>query len=774
MDYGHSLSFGTFLTPQAKRPEEVVALAQLTERAGLDLATFQDHPYQAAFLDTWTLLSWVAAQTDTLRVSPNVLNLPLRQPAVVARAAASLDLLSGGRVELGLGAGAFLDAVAAMGGPRLTPGSAVDALSEAIDVIRGIWDDGERGGVRVAGEHYRVTGAKRGPAPAHDIGIWLGAYKPRMLALTGSKADGWLPSLPYIAPDELGPANRAIDDAATAAGRDPREIRRLLNIQGAFTPNRAGFLQGPPEQWVEELLDLVLEHGFSTFLVMGDDPRMIETFGEEVAPALRGAVERERRAAGVESGAVVRGARALASRREGIDYDALPASLAPNAVEPGDKRYAKVRSSYMRSGSPGLVLEPGGVEDVRAALDYARAQDVPFAVRSGGHGISGRSTNDGGIVIDLGKLDAVEVLDRAGGRIRLGPGARWGDVAQALRPHGLAMSSGDYGDVGVGGLATTGGIGFLARKHGLTIDHVVASEIVLADGSFVRADADNHHELLWAVRGAGGNFGIVTALELEAYELGDVVFSSMAFEASPAMLERWGQVVEAAPRELTSFLNMFTQRGLSVAQLYSVYAGDDAEAAVAALTPLLEVGPLLDQQAQLVPYPAILPRHSEAHTGPRADSAVRSGLLDHVGPEAARSLVELTQAGDAWIVQIRSAGGAVNDVDPLATAYAHRTQNFSVTGGGSSLDRLNARWDADIAPHMNGLYLSFDTDQRPERLHDAFPGETLVRLRRLKGRYDPDNVFNQNFPIPPLTTSGAATAVVAGRTFSLPASKSPL
>ena len=144
-------------------------------------------------------------------------------------------------------------------------------------------------------------------------------------------------------------------------------------------------------------------------------------------------------------------------------------------------------------------------------------------MRSGGHGISGRSTNDGGIVIDVGRLNAIAV---DGDRVRLGPGARWGEVAQALAPHGLGMSSGDYGDVGVGGLATAGGIGFLARKHGLTIDHVTGAELVLADGSLVRADDD----LLWAVRGAGGNFGIVTAFELEAYPVGNVVFSTMAFD----------------------------------------------------------------------------------------------------------------------------------------------------------------------------------------------------------------------------------------------------
>src|ERR671923_1256648 len=139
MDYGHDLQFGTFITPQNRRPQDVVALAQISEQVGLDLVTFQDHPYQPAFLDTWTLLSWVAAQTETLRISPNVLNLPLRPPAVVARAAASLDLLSGGRFELGLGAGAFWEAIGAMGGPRRSPREAVDALEEAIKIIRLFW-----------------------------------------------------------------------------------------------------------------------------------------------------------------------------------------------------------------------------------------------------------------------------------------------------------------------------------------------------------------------------------------------------------------------------------------------------------------------------------------------------------------------------------------------------------------------------------------------------------------------------------------------------------
>jgi len=283
-DYGHELQFGTFITPRNERPQDVVALAQLTERAGLDLVTFQDHPYQPAFLDTWTLLSWVAARTERVHVAANVIDLPLRPPAVLARAAASLDLLSGGRLELGLGGGAFWDAIEAMGGPRRTPRETLDALSEAIDVIRAIWDPSARGGVAVDGGHYRVHGAKRGPRPAHDIQIWIGALKPGMLRLIGAKADGWLPSLAYLRDGDLERGNRIIDEAAAEAGREPRAIRRLLNI-------------GPDVATLERLLPFALELGIATFILWSDDPRAIEAFGGELAPAVREAVGRERAAA---------------------------------------------------------------------------------------------------------------------------------------------------------------------------------------------------------------------------------------------------------------------------------------------------------------------------------------------------------------------------------------------------------------------------------------------------------------------------------------------
>lgn len=295
MDYGHNLILGSFLTPTNADPAGVVALARHAEDVGIDLVTFQDHPYQPAFLDAWTLMTYVAASTERVRIAANVHNLPLRPPAVLARAAASLDLLSGGRIELGLGAGAFWDAIEAMGGPRLTPGQAVDALAEGIAVIRSLWDTSTRERLVVEGEHHRLDGAKRGPAPAHDMAIWVGALKPRMLRLVGRQADGWLPSLGYLGSLEaLAAGNATIDAAALAAGRRPQDVRRLLNVGGRFGPPSQDFLQGTPEQWAEQLAVLTLEYGVSAVILASDDPGEIEVFGRDVGAAWRARVAEAR------------------------------------------------------------------------------------------------------------------------------------------------------------------------------------------------------------------------------------------------------------------------------------------------------------------------------------------------------------------------------------------------------------------------------------------------------------------------------------------------
>lgn len=295
-DYGQDLLFGTFVTPMNHPPHHAVEQAVVADRAGLDLVTYQDHPYQPRFHDTYALLGYAAARTERVKLAANVTNLPLRPPAVLARTVASLDILSGGRVELGLGAGGFWDAIEAMGGPRRKPGESIEALAEAMEIIRRIWDTDDRSRLVVDGEHYRVDGAKRGPAPAHDVEIWVGAYKPRILGLVGREADGWVPSLGYLkgGAAELGKMSRIVDDAAAEAGRDPGQVRRLLNINGRFATQSSGFLHGPPDQWAEELAGLALEHGTSGFILASDDASVTQTYAHEVAPAVRELVAAER------------------------------------------------------------------------------------------------------------------------------------------------------------------------------------------------------------------------------------------------------------------------------------------------------------------------------------------------------------------------------------------------------------------------------------------------------------------------------------------------
>jgi alkanesulfonate monooxygenase SsuD/methylene tetrahydromethanopterin reductase-like flavin-dependent oxidoreductase (luciferase family) len=293
-DAGLPPRFGWFLVPEAGDPKGLLEEARLAERAGFDLIGVQDHPYQRRYLDAFTLLAALATATERVGLFPDVANLPLRHPAMLAKAAASLDLLSGGRFELGLGAGAFWDAVAAMGGPRRTPGEAVAAFEEAIAILRLLWSD-ERS-VRFQGAHYRVVGVKPGPVPAHPIGIWVGGFGPRMLALTGRLADGWVPSSPYVPPERLPDAQARIDEAAAAAGRDPAAIRRLYNISGRIGPGGGGFLDGPASQWVEQLLPLVTETGMDTFVLWPSESpaSQLERFAAEVAPALREAVAAHR------------------------------------------------------------------------------------------------------------------------------------------------------------------------------------------------------------------------------------------------------------------------------------------------------------------------------------------------------------------------------------------------------------------------------------------------------------------------------------------------
>ncbi len=286
--YGRQLEFGLFPVPNADELELLRSLARRADELGLDLIGIQDHPYQRRYVETWALIADLIARTERVRFFPDVANLPLRNPAMIAKQAATLDVLSGGRFELGLGAGAFWEAIGAMGGPVRSPREALESLEEAIEIIRLFWS-GERS-IAFEGKHYRVQGLHPGPEPAHPIEIWLGVAKPRSLALLGRAADGWVPSLSWARPELVPPMMEAIDEGARRAGRDPGEIRRLFNVSGKIVDGDVSeLLVGPPEHWIDTLTGFAEDLGFDTFVFWpSDEPaEQLERFATEVVPALR-------------------------------------------------------------------------------------------------------------------------------------------------------------------------------------------------------------------------------------------------------------------------------------------------------------------------------------------------------------------------------------------------------------------------------------------------------------------------------------------------------
>ncbi|HEY8112938.1 MAG TPA: FAD-binding oxidoreductase [Actinomycetes bacterium] len=279
--------------------------------------------------------------------------------------------------------------------------------------------------------------------------------------------------------------------------------------------------------------------------------------------------------------------------------EALRRDFGGDIIEPGGAGYGSARRSVLASGSPAYVLRPESVGEVQAGVRFAAGAGLLLSVRGGGHGFAGFGTNDGGVVIDLGRLATVEIIDSERHVVRIGGGATWGQVAPALAPHGLAISSGDTKSVGVGGLTLTGGIGWKVRKYGLALDNVVAAEVVTANGEVVHASAGENPELFWAIRGGGGNFGIVTAFEFVAHPTTDVFYGKIAFPASQAatVLQGWADYLRAAPEELTStadFANPFTGGPEAPVEIYVAFDGDDPVLAARAIDPIRRLGTVID------------------------------------------------------------------------------------------------------------------------------------------------------------------------------------
>jgi FAD/FMN-containing dehydrogenase len=428
-------------------------------------------------------------------------------------------------------------------------------------------------------------------------------------------------------------------------------------------------------------------------------------------------------------------------------------------IEPGHPDYGSASRSVFASGTPAYVLRPASVADVQAGVRFAVGTGLRLSVRGGGHGFAGFATNDHGIVIDLGRLADVTIVDATRHIVRVGGGATWGRVAAALAPHRLAISSGDTNSVGVGGLTLTGGIGWKVRKYGLALDNVVAAEIVTAAGQVVRASAGQHRELFWAIRGGGGNLGIVTAFEFQAHRTTDVFFGRIAFPASEAadVVQGWADHLRSAPEELTSVVllaNPLAGPGAPV-EIHVAFDGDDPDEAAAAVDPIRRLGTVIADGVGPMPYADILEEGAIPPAGIRFLS--RSAFVDKESvPAALRILAEAAATGGAPAIALRSLGGAVARVPADATAYAHRQAELLVvtlTAGPEPVVEaarpgLDSIWGR-LAPHVNGAYANFLTSATEEDLAAIYPAATRQRLATVKGRYDPGNLFAGNHNVRP-------------------------
>ena len=363
-------------------------------------------------------------------------------------------------------------------------------------------------------------------------------------------------------------------------------------------------------------------------------------------------------------------------------------------------------------------------------------------------------------MIGLSDLADVEIIDKERHLVRIGGGATWGEVAAALGPHGLAISSGDTKSVGVGGLTLTGGIGWKVRKYGLALDNVVAAEVVTANGEVVHASAQKNPELFWAIRGGGGNFGIVTAFEFAAHPTTDIFFGKIAFPASQAatVLQGWADYMRSAPEELTSvavFASPLADGSDTPAEIYVAFDGDDLEFADQAIDPIRRLGTVIDDDIALKPYSDTL--EDGGAPPPGIQFVVRSAFVDRESvPDIVHILAEARASEQPPVIAVRSVGGAVSRVPDDATAYVHRQAELmlvTITVGPkpaveAARPALETIWEK-LAPHVNGAYANFLTSATEEDAAAIYPAQTYKRLAAVKRRYDPGNLFARNHNVRP-------------------------
>jgi FAD/FMN-containing dehydrogenase len=436
----------------------------------------------------------------------------------------------------------------------------------------------------------------------------------------------------------------------------------------------------------------------------------------------------------------------------------LPSELTDVTHARGDDVYSAAATVYVRTGSPALVVRPETPEQVAAAIQHAVAQRLPLSIRGGGHSVQAWGTNDDGLVVDMSAFAAVEVLGDE--RVRVGAGARWGDVATTLGAHGLALTSGDTRSVGVGGLTTGGGIGWMVRNHGLTIDSLVSADIVTVDGRVLHLTETENADLFWAIRGGGGNFGVLTGFEFVPQRVTTVHAGMIMYAPDdvPGVLRGWVDAHREGPEELNSTLVFFPELGdpMPPAGLMGLvcYAGADEAAAAAAFAPLLSLGTVRMSQIDEKPYADVL---EEAHPPPGVRAMASNTLVERVDDRVVDAVDRFYAGGTTGrMMFVRALGGAMNRVAADATAVAHRNVEALVLGGLFASEETS---DAEMLERLQpfeefhglgvGSYPGFVATNLPGDVERIYPPATLARLREVKRTHDPDNVFRNNFNIAP-------------------------
>jgi hypothetical protein len=459
----------------------------------------------------------------------------------------------------------------------------------------------------------------------------------------------------------------------------------------------------------------------------------------------------------------------LADKKTTIDpavISGLLSSLSGRIITPDDPEYDKARSLFYGGidKRPALIVRVKNANDVSCVIALARDTGLELAVRSGGHSIPGHSVSDGGIVLDLSEMKAVEI-DPERRTAWAESGLTASELSNATAAHGLAVGFGDTGSVGIGGITLGGGVGYIVRKYGLTIDNLLAADIVTASGQLLRVDAETHPDLFWAIRGGGGNFGVVTRFKYQLHDVSSFVGGMLMIPATPDTIASFIALSEAAPEELSTIANVMPappmpfvppeHHGKVVIMAFIAYVGD-AEAGQRAIAPFRALAtPILDM-VRPIPYPQIYPPEQEGYH-PTAVS--HTMFVDTIDRNVAETIYSYLEASDASIraAQLRVLGGAVARVPDEATAYAHRKSRIMVNVAafyeGPDDRPVREAWVSEFAEALrqgdDGAYVNFLGDEGEARVRAAYPGATWDRLRAIKARYDPTNLFGLNQNIPP-------------------------